>query len=397
MKKSLLHGIGALLSVTVWAQSIPDLPIAIGVGSAEVRGDSIYLFGGSASWSGSTRYSTIYKYDGVSWQNYGAMPDNDMFGISSTIADNKAFVYGGYAFGNNKLRIYNFVDNTWENAESSPNISATYGHTIEYLDGSIYLFYNGYVYIYNISTNTWSQGATNDKGGSWLSSVVYQDEIYPVGWTNGLFYKYTPSSDQWTPLASLPYHVSGGALKCVDDKIYYVGGSSGPGAGTFNNTLVYDIASNQWSDAAISISSNRAYMAAVLYKDNFYTIGGLNSDGVAVSNNEFIVAGLPTSVETAYSLSENFELSQNYPNPFEQSTRIRYTIPSGAHEGAGGLPVTLKIYNALGNELATLVNEPKPAGTYEIDFDASALPSGVYFYKIKTGSYTNTKMMNFIR
>ncbi len=145
--------------------------------------------------------------------------------------------------------------------------------------------------------------------------MLYQDEIYPVGWTNGLFYKYNPASDQWTKLADLPYNVTGGAVKCVDDKIYYVGGSSG-GDASLNNTLVYDIAANQWSDANISISSKRGHMAAVLYKNNFFVIGGLDSIRNAVNNVEFIFAGLPTAVETEYGVLENFELSQNYPNPF---------------------------------------------------------------------------------
>ena len=349
MKNLLLIGIVAVLSIAVMPQTIPNLPIPIGVGSAEVWGDSIYHFGGGTNWGGQTRYATIYKYDGTSWQNYASMPDNDVWGISTTVKGDSAFVYAGYAFGNNKLRIYNFVDNTWEYAQSSPTnvYIGTSGHTIEYLNGFIYLFYNGYTYKYEVSTNTWSQGATNETGGSWLSSVVFENEIYPVGWTNGLFYKYSPASDQWTQLADLPYHVSGGALKCVDGKIYYVGGSSG-GNASFSNTLVYDIATNQWSDANISISSNRAYMAAVLYKHNFYVIGGLDSDGNAVSNSEFIVAGIASAVENAYLVTEDFELSQNFPNPFSQFTKIRYSVPSSSRAGFEGSLVTLRIFNALG-------------------------------------------------
>ena len=65
-----------------------------------------------------------------------------------------------------------------------------------------------------------------------MHSIVYQDEVYLVGWTNGEFYKYNPVSDQWTQLADLPYFVTGASIKCVDDKIYCVGGSSGGGGGS---------------------------------------------------------------------------------------------------------------------------------------------------------------------
>jgi len=392
MKNLLLIGIVAVLSIAVMPQTIPNLPIPIGVGSAEVWGDSIYHFGGGTNWGGQTRYATIYKYDGTSWQNYASMPDNDVWGISTTVKGDSAFVYAGYAFGNNKLRIYNFVDNTWEYAQSSPTnvYIGTSGHTIEYLNGFIYLFYNGYVFKYDVSANSWSQGTTNQAGGGWLHSIVYQDEVYPVGWTNGEFYKYNPVSDQWTQLADLPYHVSAGAIKCVDGKIYCVGGSSGGGSGAFNNTLVYDIATNQWSDANIFISANRYLMADVYYRDKFYVIGGLNSSENAVDNVEFIIAGTPSAVETESGIPNDFELAQNYPNPFNPSTTIKFSIPNEEL-------VSLRVFNTLGEEVAELLNEIKPAGNYSVSFNASTLTSGVYFYKISAGNFIETKKMILLR
>ncbi len=399
MKSLLLIVIVAILSVVVMPQTIPDLPIPIGVGSAEVWGDSIYHFGGGSSWSGSTRYGVIYKYDGSSWQNYSSMPDNDVWGISSTRKGDSVFVYGGYSFGNNKLRIYNFVTNTWVSAANSPNISSTYGHTIECVNDFIYMFFNGYVYKYDISTNSWTQGTTLSQNGSWLFSTVYQDEIYLVGWTLAKFYKYNPASDQWTQLADLPYFVTGGSLRCVDDKIYCVGGSSGSGGGTFNNTLVYDIATNQWTDANIFLTENRAYMADVYYKDNFYVIGGLNSSGNAVDNVEFIVAGTPSAVETESGMPNDFVLYQNYPNPFNPSTTISFSIPSEEF-------VSLKVFNSLGEEVADLVNETKPAGSYEVEFNSNShsglsgireISSGIYFYKISAGSFSESKKMIYLK
>ena len=92
-----------------------------------------------------------------------------------------------------------------------------------------------------------------------------------------------------------------------------------------------------------------------------------------------------------------FELYQNYPNPFNPTTTIKYSIPvegSPLQGGArGGSKVTLKVYDILGNEVATLVNEPKSAsggpGIYEVEFNASQLPSGVYFCRLQNGSGIN--------
>ena len=93
-------------------------------------------------------------------------------------------------------------------------------------------------------------------------------------------------------------------------------------------------------------------------------------------------------------LVNEFRLEQNYPNPFNPTTKIKYTIPSViASEMKQSQFVSLKVYDVLGNEVATLVNEEKPAGSYEIDFNANALSSGIYFYKIQASSLIQTKKM----
>jgi hypothetical protein len=85
-------------------------------------------------------------------------------------------------------------------------------------------------------------------------------------------------------------------------------------------------------------------------------------------------------------VSIDYTLDQNYPNPFNPSTKISYSIKE---EGL----VTLKVYDILGKEIATLVNENKPAGNYEVEFNASLLPSGMYIYKIQSGQFSDAKKM----
>jgi hypothetical protein len=83
---------------------------------------------------------------------------------------------------------------------------------------------------------------------------------------------------------------------------------------------------------------------------------------------------------------DEFNLAQNYPNPFNPVTRIVYQIPASAF-------VNLKVYNILGQEVKTLVNEVKEAGTYSVTFDAGTLPSGLYFYRVVSGRFVDTKRL----
>ena len=103
-------------------------------------------------------------------------------------------------------------------------------------------------------------------------------------------------------------------------------------------------------------------------------------------------------------LLNNYGLEQNYPNPFNPSTKIKYTIPSViTNKTKQSQLVSLKVYDVLGNEVATLVNEEKSAGNYEVNFSAKggsasggnaySLSSGIYFYKLQAGNFTETKKM----
>jgi len=87
---------------------------------------------------------------------------------------------------------------------------------------------------------------------------------------------------------------------------------------------------------------------------------------------------------------ETYSLEQNYPNPFNPSTSIQFRIPENSF-------VTLKIYNVLGKEITTLVNEKLNTGKYEIEWNASEYPSGVYFYQLKTNDFAETKKMILVK
>lgn len=87
-----------------------------------------------------------------------------------------------------------------------------------------------------------------------------------------------------------------------------------------------------------------------------------------------------------------FSLSQNYPNPFNPTTKIRFDI-----SGTSSSQTLLTVYDLLGREVAVLVNEKLAPGGYEVDFDGSNLPSGVYYYKISAGDFNETKKMVLVK
>jgi hypothetical protein len=97
-----------------------------------------------------------------------------------------------------------------------------------------------------------------------------------------------------------------------------------------------------------------------------------------------------TEVDDNSSNPTEFKLYDNYPNPFNPSTIIRYSIPEASF-------TSVKIYNALGKEVSSLVNEPKSAGTYEVEFNAHNLSSGIYYYTLQAGSLIQTKKMILIK
>jgi hypothetical protein len=98
----------------------------------------------------------------------------------------------------------------------------------------------------------------------------------------------------------------------------------------------------------------------------------------------------PAGVSEKDLIASGFELKQNYPNPFNPSTRIQYQVSNASK-------VSLKVFDVIGNEVATLVNEYKPAGNYEVELNAEELSSGVYFYKLQADNLVETKKMILLR
>jgi hypothetical protein len=210
----------------------------------------------------------------------------------------------------------------------------------------------------------------------------------------------------------------------VDFKILMTGGSSVKGGynvatiygalaaiDSFSQTMVYvDTLPSQLTHTFPRPFGNATVYWDFVYiapdttvTDTVYSVGNsVNDDGNPQVGDEWnyganfpvTVIDNPVTVEDVIS-PVHFSLSQNYPNPFNPSTTIKYTIPLVA--SGFSLSVTLKIYDILGNEVATLVNEEKPAGTYQVSFNGSQLTSGIYFYKLQVNGFVETKKMALLR
>ena len=158
----------------------------------------------------------------------------------------------------------------------------------------------------------------------------------------------------------------------LDDNFYFYGNNIGLKLSANNTTTLEDLT---------GITGGAITSCAIEYlgSSGGYIYVGTESGGVF--RKQFSL----TNVEDDQ-IVNNFELKQNYPNPFNPSTTISFSIPTSEF-------VTLKVYDVLGREIATLVNENLSEGSYSYNFDAKNLTSGVYFYKLQAGKYSETKKM----
>jgi Secretion system C-terminal sorting domain/Cep192 domain 4 len=176
---------------------------------------------------------------------------------------------------------------------------------------------------------------------------------------------------------------------------------------TMNEFLINDSSFSVLNELPISIPPQDSVMLSVMFKPiadgNFKDKLNIRSvnDTMLIGKQVWLTdATTPVSVEDRVNLPMQFSLSQNFPNPFNPSTSIQYAISSPLRRNGGeasGQFVSLKVYDVLGNEIATLINEELAAGNYEVEFNGSNLPSGVYFYRLQAGSYSSTKKLVLLK
>ncbi|MEJ2616433.1 MAG: kelch repeat-containing protein [Ignavibacteriaceae bacterium] len=207
--------------------------------------------------------------------------------------------------------------------------------------------------------------------------------------------EYDPDTDTWKQKADM--HTARGwhTASVVDGKIYVIGGASDSYTDpNISSIEVYNPDTDTWTIVGEMLTVRRMFSASVV-DGNIYTIGGI-TDGWSNKANasakvEVFNPGINiTDISEINTEIKQYSLHQNYPNPFNPSTTIKYSIPKQSY-------VTLKLYDILGREVATLVNAEKPSGNYQVEFNAANLPSGVYFYRIQAGSFNQVRKMLLIK
>ncbi len=364
-----------------------------------------------------------------------------------------AYIYGGVYFGRTGLNTFTTLPDIAMNA-MSPFGDINGDGFVDFINTSQYHkidFYFGLTQ--NIKPNFISvKDVPSDQGGkvtlAWFKSaldgsnvVSYQIErsIAPIGsgyaWeaignvsaTRNNYYSFTaPTLNDQTPDNNANTYFRITALTDNPD-IYYrskirnghsVDNLAPNAVGGLKATLTNEGARVNWKLNAESDLRNYLIYRSTEEEVNFDTLDvyGEALDSVFVDESPLNVSAyyfvravdihsnvgdassvllMITGVEETDALPTKFSLSQNYPNPFNPTTKINYTIPNYVEKNHDFSlqHVTLEIFDALGRKIATLVNARQPAGNYSVQFNASKLTSGIYFYTLRAGAFTATKKM----
>jgi len=206
-------------------------------------------------------------------------------------------------------------------------------------------------------------------GGTWTVSDTVDGPTY-VDTISTFKVLHKVSADVWSITQKFPKGTPAGSFE-------FKFGCDYPGVDTVNSGSTY-------LDNEMGFGVNHAW---TLQTDPPSTPTVLNY----IFGTQDSVATLPTGIKKADNLlPKTFSLSQNYPNPFNPSTIIKYSVPKAQ-------VVTIKVYNMLGQEVATLLNNQQNPGNYEINFNASRLASGVYFYTLNAGNFNAVKKMILLK
>jgi len=320
--------------------------------------DKIHFFNQStgivfAAWSGGVYYTTNGGKDTNSWQYIQINPGGGWF--SGNICTQPSG--NVYATGINFAKSTNFGSN-WV---SLPSIDNVFDGGVDFTDDN-------------------NKGWT---GGGQISTPVQ-------GWVH----RTTNGGTNWSTRYNFPYPIRAVKNSYIlgnENHLHAVGGNLYQEIGGIYRSI--DGGANWYLDENTSTEmfSIKTYRIDYVGSNVIWCVGSTGSAGGFTGKAYFKNILGPSGIGNGnVSLNNGYQLEQNYPNPFNPKTNIRFDIPKLLH-------VKLIIYDALGREVATLINEKLSAGSYETNWDGSNYPSGVYFYRVEMGEFKETRKMLLIK
>lgn len=284
-----------------------------------------------------------------------------------------AFVYslivspeGFIIAGTSGYGIYRSTDNgfTWHNSLTDESVkSLTVGH-----DGSLYAGTSGDVFRSSDAGDSWVQigGPMN----TFVNAISANSSGHVfAGDYDGLF-RTTDGGFSWTQLiVGTIYFIT------IDEEDDLLAGSY---------FIFYSEDNGEsWIDGGVGLPRFEAIYAVAIAPDG-RAFAGTEKEGI------FVTSQPVTTIKATWEAPLAFDLEQNYPNPFNSNTTISFSVPRSGQ-------VTLKIFNLLGEEVATLVSGNRDAGTFTVEWNADGQPSGVYFYRLKAGDFIQTRKLVLLR
>jgi N-acetylneuraminic acid mutarotase len=403
---------------SLWCAPLPPLPTATFYQAAAWLGDTLYVQAPTTTGTGDV---TIYRYTvGGSWSTGVPLPVQKTGG-SLTAAAGKLYYIGGSASvttGSTDIYEYNPATGTW--TLKAPMPASLSGHgAVNWGDSVIFVVGGPWtgsgtnldVHYYRIPSNTWgtiTASLPSGQGRRSHATGIVGNKIFIAAGFNTAFLKNlyigtigsNASVLTWTAGPDIPTPWTGisrtGGIG-YGDYFYVVAGERGGVGGYSDSTFVFNVNTNVWQHVidnkptAVSNMWNAVAVRCVNDTVRLYVPGGYN--GVGVPNFDYLgcgpsLVGITPKINTE--LPNVFELKQNYPNPFNPLTQITFSLPKASY-------VDLRVYDMLGREVALLINQPFEAGSYTTEFDGTKFASGVYFYTLRAGDFTDTKKMVLVK
>lgn len=402
----------------------PDVPAATYFQAAAWLNDTLFV---QAPTSTGAPATTIYKYVlGGSWSTGVPLPAAKVGG-TLTRAGGKLYYIGGgaSAITTGSTDVYEFNPATGAWTTKAPLPVALSGHgAVSWGDSIIFVIGGPWtgsgtnldIHYYRIASDSWgtiSNSLPSAQGRRTFAYGISGNKIVIAAGFNTAFLKSTfvgtinsATSITWAAAPDVPTIYTGlsrpGGV-AFGDRFFIVCGERGGPGGYYDTTHVFSIASNSW----IGLINNKPFKMSNIFNAvtakcvndtvRLFVPGGYGSvtggtPGAATAQFDVIGCGpgLVSVPEQVSSLPSEFKVEQNYPNPFNPSTTIRFSIPTTTR-------LSLKVYNTLGQEVATLAEGEFSAGTYSVQWNAAGFASGVYFYRLQAGSRAETKKLILLK